>query len=196
MIRKIPTNIRPQLEYAHFYGIIPRPIKIYRKGYIRQTFQETKSRIQNETLNNKPGQVSSTSDKCIGINVTPNEIFKDCSCAPKALKFLRNTTKVSKLYSQTYNQYYQKRCQTFDQRSFNFAFDSNPLDKPGSPLTLTKSYLGNCINCVARQCSRVIYKPCNYKYATQGAVSSALRTYTLGVNTLETNKYLATFCSS
>jgi hypothetical protein len=39
----------------------------------------------------------------------------------------------------------------------------------------------------ARGCKLVVYKPNNYQYAQQGAVSSSTRTFKLDVNTIETN---------
>jgi len=168
-------------------------------------------------------------------------------------------------YTDTY-QYLFNRCQTFDQRAFNFYKGAgDALAKPGSPLATTNLYVANCnpngeVNASADQalvdqlatillnqgvinqqqyeglltqatlpaiiellktypqeqsvaalivvdavlanvyvsppfsgptnprgCKLVTYKPNNYQFAQQGAVSSSTRTLKLNVNTIDTN---------
>jgi hypothetical protein len=87
-----------------------------------------------------------------------------CNEQRKALVRVRPaSTNLKKNYFTTLEQYRQNRCQTYDQRIFNFKtpldvatsaaiLKNNPnitskmlgLAKPGSPLTLANTYVGNC----------------------------------------------------
>lgn len=87
-----------------------------------------------------------------------------CNEQRKALLRVRPaSTNLKKNYFTTLEQYRQNRCQTYDQRIFNFKtpldaatnaiiLKNNPkvtsrmldLAKPGSPLTLANTYVGNC----------------------------------------------------
>ena len=160
-----------------------------------------------------------------------------CSAERKALKRVRPaSTNLSKNYFTTLEQYRVNRCQTFEQRSFNFVGPANvttmteqnencngcslPQDsnKPGGPQMLSNAYIANCqpainfetnpstnsslypsvsnttddsnVNVVTNPpgCTVVIYKPNNYKYAKQGAVSSSARLLNLNYATIQTNK--------
>jgi len=210
----ITRYIRPYYNKTYsndtLYTTSPRPLKQYRQGRIQNSYQETKNSVTQTTLlkaMDAPGQMSTTdlgNRQCQGVPLT-QEIFtslnmKDCYTnnqqASKALKLLRNKPVISKSYSQNYYQYLQKRCNTITQKSFNFAVESDRVDKPGSPIALYNTYVGNCINCSTPTCNnnKVVYKPSNYKFANEGAVSSDLRTYSLGAQTIETDAYLQRFC--
>jgi hypothetical protein len=87
-----------------------------------------------------------------------------CNEPRKALLRVRPaSTNLKKNYFTTLQQYRENRCQTYEQRAFNFKTDSdaitdaallknNPnitpkmlaLAKPGSPLTTLNTYVGNC----------------------------------------------------
>jgi len=92
-------------------------------------------------------------------------------------------------YYTTHTQYMQNRCQTYNQRLFNFKKKANnPLVKPGSPLALANIYMANCQPSYNSNCNLVVYKPSNYQYAKQGAVSSSTRTLKQTVTTIEKNE--------
>lgn len=209
-----------------------------------------------------------------------------CNEEKKARKrVLPASTLLKKNYYTTLQQYRENRCQTYNQRIFNFqtipqALNDQALNdqvlnepiytdlnvKPGSPLSLLNTYVANCytnseiyeateINLVGRLmtilksiltpmeitdfynnytitleslfkflntlketkkraldifvefmnnpyygvplegpsnprgCKLVVYKPNNYQYAQQGAVSSSTRTLKLDVTTIQTNAY-------
>jgi len=103
------------------------------------------------------------------------------------------STNLKKNYYTTTKQYLQNRCKTYEQKSFNY-LSNNPLDKPyvkpGGPDSLSNTYFGNCL-CPAepsqRKCKVTVYKPNNYQYAKQGAVSSSTRILKLNVDTISTN---------
>jgi hypothetical protein len=192
-----------------------------------------------------------------------------CNEEAKALKrVIPASTNLKKNYFTTLQQYRQNRCQTYDQKAFNF-YSGPGLDgaKPGTPLSETNEYIANCYpntdasvysqngiviqvfelmkhegsilttsdianyysktfstipefnnflktisgnSVVAQQflinflnnpylgmppsgpsnprgCKRVIYKPNNPQFATQGGVSSSTRLLKLTVTTIETN---------
>jgi len=99
------------------------------------------------------------------------------------------STNLSKKYCTTHIQYLENKCQTFDQRSFNFVRESfgNPNAKPGAP-DANNYYVPNCYcPSTPSNCGRVYYKPNNYQFATQGAVSSSAFNLRLNKNTIDTN---------
>jgi hypothetical protein len=193
-----------------------------------------------------------------------------CFCCNEERKALRRviptSTNLSKKYYTTLQQYRQNRCQTYNQKVFNFAtIGSN--GKPGGPESTTNTYQANCqpnaeidvameaniVNAMVEtlfknsvinqyqvnvfinshittfqgylsflntlpsssaqigvdvynnylttpyagqaisgptkpfQCKLVVYKPNNYQFAQQGAVSSSTRILKLNVDTIEKN---------
>ena len=115
------------------------------------------------------------------------------------------STKLNKNYFTTLQQYRENRCQTFEQRAFNFVTNDAlvPGAKPGSALALSNTYVAKCQpNILTYQqdydnsnpqltnfssCKLVVYKPNNPQYAQQGAVSSSTRMLKLNVTTIEKN---------
>jgi len=237
----------------------------------------------NETLQNN---IDCTNCKGAGIvtNYYPNKPYLTenpelnttsyplcCNQERKALRrVLPTNTNLSKKYYTSLQQYRQNRCQTYDQRVFNFQTPSQyqtSIIKPGSPLSYLNTYVANCqpngeiytatvidfVNYVAAilfqqniitqqqfnlfnssnitsltmflsfiniqivdpqlktqalniynellnknldivsgplnslQCKLVVYKPNNYQYAVQGAVSSSTRILKQNVITIEKN---------
>jgi hypothetical protein len=110
-------------------------------------------------LTNNPEKVSTNYPGSI-----PNVATICCNPERKARqRCLPTSTNLKKNYYQTLQQYRQNRCQTYEQRAFNFktgidnvmdAYDlsNNPLitpcqlrnAKPGGPLTTTNLYVANC----------------------------------------------------
>lgn len=204
----VATNLRPKYnkDYSNHavMTVKQNPLQLYRKGYIYTKGQGTSTQRTQELMNqmmDTPGRV--IHNNCRGIP-SEQQIVLTSTCANdgsinKALKLLRNKPTMSKQYAQNYYQYLQKRCKTYQQRIFNFAMDTNnPVDKPGSPYALTNYYMANCVYngqpITPKSCQLVVYKPNNYQYAVQGAVSSGLRTDTLASQTIETSAYLNQFC--
>jgi hypothetical protein len=108
------------------------------------------------------------------------------------------STKLNKNYYTTLQQYRENRCQTYEQRAFNFVSNAAfvPGAKPGSALALSNTYVANCQpNIITNEdpltnfsgCRLVVYKPNNPQYAQQGAVSSSTRMLKLNVTTIEKN---------
>lgn len=202
-----------------------------------------------------------------------------CNQQRKAIRrVLPASTNLKKNYFQTQYMYLYNRCQTFQQREFNFI--RGPIDetvynlfmsypfvtaklieyaKPGSPLAIYNQYVAQCnpnfviekgeeitfivsltntllfyniitepdyqiliqitdiqmffdelklivseeeykkitdyfynIAFETKNCAKVYYKPNNYQYAKQGAVSSSTRILKLNVDTITTNAYRQT----
>ena len=131
-----------------------------------------------------------------------------CNQERNALRRVRPTsTRLKKNYYITTNDYLYNRCQTFEQQQFNYLSSGSSLTKPGAPLSQNNMYKGNCnpnleIEYAASLlpdappltpsnplgCEKVQYKPNNYKYAQQGAVSSSDRLLRLNVETIDTNR--------
>jgi hypothetical protein len=181
----ITRNIRPTTnkDYSNniYYTANPRPLKLYRRGRINNINELTRNYVTKQTMleaMDGPGQVSSGAT-CSGVPIITKIVDSTKYCkANKALNLIRGRTTMSKQYSQNYYQYLQKRCNTYDQKNYNFLVESDTNDKPGAPITLYNTYRPNCF-----ACSKVIYKPSNYKFANQGAVSSSLLTYAKQVET-------------
>jgi hypothetical protein len=72
-----------------------------------------------------------------------------CNEEKKALRLVRPApTLLKKNYYTTTKQYLQNRCQTYEQRAFNFTpisdIYTNVIAKPGSPKSLENTYIGQC----------------------------------------------------
>jgi hypothetical protein len=70
-----------------------------------------------------------------------------CNAEKKALRrVLPASTILKKNYYTTHTQYLQNRCQTYEQKAFNFQTNTpNSVNvKPGSPLALYNTYFANC----------------------------------------------------
>ena len=83
-----------------------------------------------------------------------------------------------KKYYTSNNEYLKARCRTFDQRSFHFTNADGDL-------------IANCCDSsryVSGNCSKVVYKPNNTQFSTQGAVSSSDRLFRLRYNTITASK--------
>ena len=123
-----------------------------------------------------------------------------CNAEQKARRrAIYASTNIKKNYYTTLQQYRENRCLTYDQRAFNFATtgsSNRDVDaKPGGPLAMQNTYLANCQPndefdengeplIIRSGCKPVVYKPNNYKYAQQGAVSSSTRLLRLNVETI------------
>jgi flagellar basal body rod protein FlgF len=129
-----------------------------------------------------------------------------CNDEKKALRRTRPTnTKLKKKYYTTTSQYLYNRCKTYEQQQFNYITSGNSASKPGDPSSINNTYVGNCnpnlnidnpvvdtdgsYNTLTNPqgCKLTQYKPNNYKFATQGAVSSSDRILRLNVDTINTN---------
>lgn len=121
-----------------------------------------------------------------------------CNLEKKAIVGVRPAnTVLKKTYYTTNSAYLYNKCHTFDQHQFNYLIGGNIDSKPGGPLSLDNTYMSNCAGkCIAGMdmegnvlsptgCSKVLYKPNNYKFAKQGAVSSSERLLRLTVDTIK-----------
>ena len=114
-----------------------------------------------------------------------------CNAEYKSRKrVLPPNTLLKKKYYTTMREYLYNRCNTFEQRQFNYLTSGNVTSIPGGPLATDNTYRANCnpnfvvlsadvspenIDAFSNQskCSEVMYKPNNYTFAQQGAVSSS-----------------------
>ena len=121
-----------------------------------------------------------------------------CNPERKARRMARPaSTNLSKRYYTRHTEYMYNRCQTYEQRVFNFYQGSTEVDpiigaaaKPGSPLSLSNFYVAQCYPNTdyepgLKGCKRVIYKPSNPQFAVEGGVESSARTLKLGLTTIE-----------
>jgi len=114
-----------------------------------------------------------------------------CNAESKSRKrVLPPSTLLKKNYYTTTSEYLYNRCNTFEQRQFNYLTSGNVASIPGGPAATDNTYRANCnpnfvvisadispenIDVASNQskCSQVMYKPNNYTFAKQGAVSSS-----------------------
>ena len=170
--------------------------------------------VKQNPLNETDGvnQLNADCTTCEGVGIVanyyPNKTFLEENpepntqnailCCNDEIKAKRRviyaSTNLSKKYYTTTKQYLQNRCKTFEQKSYNFVSDnSDDKDyvKPGGPESLSNTYVGNCLcpSVYTNQvgCKLTVYKPNNYQYAKQGAVSSSTRNLKLNVDTISTN---------
>ena len=170
--------------------------------------------VKQNPLNETDGvnQLNSDCTTCEGIGIVanyyPNKTFLEENpepntqnailCCNDEIKAKRRviyaSTNLKKNYYTTTKQYLQNRCKTFEQKSYNFVSDnSNDKDyvKPGGPESLSNTYVGKCLcpSIYTNQvgCKLTVYKPNNYQYSKQGAVSSSTRNLKLNVDTISTN---------
>jgi hypothetical protein len=122
--------------------------------------------IKQNPINEVDGvsQLNSDCKTCEGVGIVasyyPNETFltenpeqittnKGFCCNPEykaKRRAIYASTNLKKNYYTTTAQYLQNRCKTFEQKAFNFASPVmvNSVAKPGSPSSLTNTYLANC----------------------------------------------------
>ena len=125
-------------------------------GYI------VKQNLPNET--NEAQQLDNDCTTCEGVGIVasyyPNNTYLTenpeantqnnilcCNAQKKARRrVLPASTNLKKNYYTTHTQYLQNRCQTYDQKAFNFQTNTpNSVNvKPGSPLALLNTYFANC----------------------------------------------------
>lgn len=108
-----------------------------------------------------------------GCQETPeSKITNVCNQEKKALNRARgSSTNLSKNYYQSSQQYRYARCNTIQQKGYNYSNNGNG------------EYVSNCTN---GACNKVVYKPNNAQFSTQGGVSSSSRTSRLTLNTIKT----------
>jgi len=131
-----------------------------------------------------------------------------CNQERNALRRVRPaSTKLKRKYFTTTTDYLYNRCQTFDQKQFNYLSSGTAAAKPGAPLSQNNVYNANCNPNLEIEyaesllpdapaltpsnplgCEKVEYKPSNHKFAQQGAVSSSDRLMRLNVETINTNR--------
>ena len=160
---------------------------------------------------NNIAQLNTDCKSCNGIGVIssfyPNESYLTenptpttetpafcCNEERKARRRARPcNTNLPKGYYTRHQEYMENRCQSYEQKSFNYQTNKNGnnLAKPGSARAIDNTYAGNCIPGTPKSCNPVVYKPSNPQFATQGAVSSSTRMLKLNRTTIDTN--LASF---
>lgn len=138
------------------------------------------------TLTDNPSAITQTKEFC-------------CNEEKKALRMVHGPKpQLSKRYFTNTKEYLYNRGQTLDQRQYNYITSGNPASKPGGPAAVFNTYNANCASdCVLSSynntagtsgetnvCNKVVYKPSNYKFAKQGAVSGNERIDRLNVDAL------------
>ena len=118
--------------------------------------------------------------------ITPNFFVEEAECKPVYKNTPEAKARRRSMYANTnlkpdyFNSLQacrEKRCQTFDQRSFNFTKKSNG------------TFYANCQS--PNNCKEVFYKPNNSQFAQQGAVSSSTRLVKLTNDTLNKTPVIA-----
>jgi hypothetical protein len=122
-------------------------------------------------------QLKTDCDKCHGVGLVssfvPEQYLTNnpepsltnqklcCNQEQKALKsVIYANTNLKPNYYNSHFQYLQNRCQTYQQKSFNFT-SSISSDKPGSPQSLSNTYIANCfpnIDQITYSQANIVYK--------------------------------------
>ena len=171
-ISKNISNLPPDSPYLYDNtNVVSNSSKVYLVSLtidkpgrysVKQNPKDEKSSIE---------QFDKECNKCNGVGLiasyAPNKFLTNnpepsvtnpklcCNQEQKALKsVIYANTNLKPNYYNTHYQYLQNRCQTYQQKSFNFTSltenyskinsDKNILAKPGSPQALSNTYIANC----------------------------------------------------
>lgn len=185
---------------------LPRPLKHYRLGRYRNAINSYAPKIIRQTIDVPGGYLANPAlqndANCNGANIivesnavsnhteTPqsNTQTKIWSCNGEKKAHTRVLPTSSNLHDNSINadiantyysqlqQYRKNRCQTYDQRVFNFYQNNN--------LANANEYYAKC-DSSNTNCPLVVYKPNNPQFAREGSVKSSARAYKLKNTTIE-----------
>jgi len=155
-------------DYVNIYRNLNREVKSSTSGtLVKQMIDNPGSFSVTNTKINNPDQKGI----CVVADYYPNKTYLTenpepisttpqfcCNAEKKARRrVVYASTNLKKNYYTTLQQYRQNRCQTFEQREFNFvgpapasileqtqAQMNNPNAKPGGPLAMSNTYVANC----------------------------------------------------
>lgn len=153
-----------------------RPIKHYRKGYpiihdkVKASTSGTGMPGLLDTVQDLPGSYITGGVKT-GAPLTTDVFVSPTPCCVVNTTLYTNTS-CKNTYKYSTQQYLQSRCDTYDQKVYNFV----------SPKSIYENtYNLKCDqSCPTNICSKTaVYKPSNPQYAVQGAVSSSTRIFRL-----------------
>jgi len=128
------------------------------------------------------------SDSCMAVESNARARVRSAGMIKR--KF--DTNKNNDIYYTSSKQYLESRKRLFSQNQYNYIQYGNKGVLPGSPQAVDNIYSANGLN----HCSsdggnpsyvQIHYKPNNYQYAQQGAVSASSRILRLKYNTITTN---------
>jgi hypothetical protein len=136
------------------------------RGLLNEMMDNPGSYIVKENVLSEKSEISQLDKDCttcegvgVVVNYYPNNTYLTnnpevetttprfcCNEEKKARRrVLPASTNLKKNYYTTHTQYMENRCQTFEQRSFNFVSGAgNAPYKPGSALALSNEYIANC----------------------------------------------------
>jgi len=157
----IDNNIYSEQEYIQLDRNINREVRSSTPGtLVKQMIDNPGSySVKQNTLSNDP---SNCQGICITATLYPNIPYLTdnpepvstspgfcCNPEKKARRrVLPASTKLKQNYYTTHTQYMENRCQTYQQRIFNFVQPAVPLSDPnatpGSPDSLYNTYVANC----------------------------------------------------
>jgi hypothetical protein len=211
-IGSTPGTIRPigKDDASDCYRSQARPIKCARRGRNISGRMNARENTSVKFAIDAPCGYSVTQEPCpLSIPVQcPQPVQQRCNAESNARNRVKGASTLLKPnYFTTMQRYRENRCSTYQQRAFNFVESGNALGKPGDPSTINTTYTANCnrpldpidviqTNChpaftmeQKQSCPTVSYKPNNYQFAQQGAVSSSTRMLKLTTDTVETSNY-------
>lgn len=186
---------------------LPRPLKHYRLGRSVRIVNSATGQTIRQTMDTPGGYISQAEPTCLGatieLNLAPNPSLTEtpqefsqtatfcCNAEKNAYKRVLPTSSnvkdpsinanIQSTYYSTLTQYRDNRCQTYNQRAFNFF-------PPGATLPFTE-YYAKC-SPSNKNCSVVVYNPNNPQFAIQGSVKSSTRTFKMKNVAIETNTAL------
>lgn len=187
---------------------LPRPLKQYRLGRSERIVNSPRGQTIRQTIDTPGGYIIQAEPTCIGakieINLAPNPSLTEtpqefsqtsgfcCNAQKNAYKRVLPTssnlkdssinTNIKSTYYSTLPQYRDNRCQTYQQRAFNFF-------PQGAVLLPFTEYYAKCTPS-NKNCSVVVYNPNNPQFAIQGSVKSSVRTFKIKNTTIETTATL------
>jgi hypothetical protein len=105
-----------------------------------------------------------------------------------ARRRVRTSGIVKKNYYTSTRQYLESRSRSYQQNQYNYNLERNALGKPGDPRTINNIYAPLVNYFDVSGCTRnIYYKPNNFQFAQQGAVTASSLVARIKYNTMTSN---------
>tara|TARA_Y200000002_G_scaffold248024_1_gene205380 strand:- start:8853 stop:9731 length:879 start_codon:yes stop_codon:yes gene_type:complete len=138
-------------------------------GTIINSSATTKNGLVNTVDNNIPNDSCDTNEYC-SVILSPEQKAKNRVRSSGMIRKKNNiTTPLQNYYTNT-KQYLESRSLNFEKNQYNFLQSGDSTADPGSSLAFSNTYTTNGTNSCKKD---VYYKPSNYLFANQGAVTSS-----------------------
>lgn len=138
-------------------------------GTIINSSASTTNGLVNTVDNTLPNDSCDTYENC-SVILSPEQKARNRVRSSGMIRKKNDITKPTQNYYTNTKQYLESRSINFDKNQYNYLQSGDSTVEPGSSLAFSNTYSTNGINTCRKD---VYYKPSNYLFAKQGAVSSS-----------------------